>query len=497
MSRPRCSVLNCDLKINHFKSYIVGPSLRRASFTRGLIRATIHKTRSVDLVKSGRAPPCPDTSGDDGTPPPASGGLANFIAGTLRKFSSTLTGLGGIGLSLLFSLVVATSAPTGLSVTNEQLLFLEAWRAVDRAYVDKSFNGNSWFRLRERYLKEVRMDNRQETYDAIRSALAVLDDPFTRFLEPQQYAALKRKSAGAVTGVGLEVGFGSSSGTSGDLTVITPAAGGPAERAGIQPGDVIEAIDGRATRGISLFEAGDLLQGPEGSQIKLLVKKHNGGGVKAVEMVREKIRVNPVTSRLCEGRQRVGYIRVASFNSQTAPAVAAALRELRGDGTSRYVLDIRNNGGGLFPAGVEVARYFLPSGDIVLIADALGVRDTYEADGNPIEGSAPLVVLVNRGTASASEVLAGALQDNRRAKIAGERTFGKGLIQTTVELSDGSGLAITVARYQTPAGVDINRRGITPDVALAPEDMPPTDGSGFCQFVSAASAPPILADGPL
>ncbi|KAK9806765.1 hypothetical protein WJX72_001801 [[Myrmecia] bisecta] len=389
--------------------------------------------------------------------------------------------------------------PPAAAITNEQLLYLEAWRAVDRAYVDKTFNGQSWFRVREKALKEAQLTERADTYAEIKRMLATLGDPFTRFLEPARFAALKRGTAGSVTGVGLEVGFDGGDGQNSQLVVITPSANSPADKAGIKPRDTIASIDGHPTQGMSLYEAGDLLQGQEGSEVKLTIIPHGGTNPRELTLTRQRIAFNPVTSQLCKGSSaaatasNIGYIRVAVFSKQTAENVRAAIKALQSEGAERFVLDIRNNGGGLFPAGVEVARMFLDSGDIVLIADSNGVRDSYDANGTAIEPKAPLSVLVNRGTASASEVLSGALQDQKRATIAGERTFGKGLIQTVVELSDGSGLAITVARYQTPNGVDINKVGITPDILLAQaEPQPPTDPAGFCKFVQQEGAPALF-----
>lgn len=431
------------------------------------------------------------------------GGVASTVSQRLQKAGLTLTSL---GLAAAIALSSWENVAPAHAITPEQLLFLEAWRAVDRAYVDKSFNGQSWFRLREKYVKEVDMSSTKATYAAIRKALATLDDPFTRFLEPVQYAALRRGTSGSVTGVGLEVGFDTKPGaTDNGLVVITPSAGGPAERAGVEPRDGLVAINGKQTEGLSLYEAGDMLQGAEGSEVTLTIRKHGQASTNDLTLVREKINFNPVSSRLCDGVSsssappsnagaasgvgKVGYIRVATFSKQTPENTRSAIQKLKAEGADRFVLDLRNNGGGFFPAGVDVAKMLLDSGEIVLIADSQGVRDSYEADGSALDAMSPLAVLVNRGTASASEVLAGALKDNNRARIVGERTFGKGLIQTIVELSDGSGVAVTVARYQTPAGTDINKVGIQPDVPLEPDVMPPTDGAGFCRFVASADAP--------
>ncbi|KAL4518781.1 hypothetical protein Ndes2437B_g00861 [Nannochloris sp. 'desiccata'] len=351
------------------------------------------------------------------------------------------------------------------AVTNEQLLYLEAWRAVDRAYVDKKFNGQNWFK----------------------------------------YSALRRSTSGAVTGVGVEVSFASDRGASSPLVVIAPAPGGPAEKAGIRPGDEIMAIDGQQTSELSLYAAGGLLQGVEGSEVVLTLKARGATGtVKDVKLTRQPIKINPVDSAICTTSgnyapnaaptSKLGYIRIATFSKQTVEKFEAALASLKTEGVDRIVLDVRNNGGGLFSAGVEVGRMLINKGDIVLIADSNGVRDIYEADGHPLDDKTPLVVLVNRGTASASEVLSGALKDNGRAVLAGESTFGKGLIQTLVELSDGSAVAVTVAKYQTPAGIDINKIGISPKIVLDAEALTalPFNGAEFCKYAGTDAAPKLF-----
>ncbi|KAL2621949.1 hypothetical protein R1flu_002154 [Riccia fluitans] len=364
------------------------------------------------------------------------------------------------------------------ALTEENLLFLEAWRAVDRAYVDKSFNGQSWFRYREDALRKEPMNTREETYTAIKKMLATLDDPFTRFLEPEKFKSLKSGTSGALTGVGLEVGFDvSSGGASEDLVVVSPVSGGPAGRAGILPGDLILAIDGVATHGMGLYDAAQRLQGPLNSAVELTVLNKTTTAPKTVTVLREKITLNPVTWKLCEiprsdkDPAKIGYIRLSTFNSNSSRAVRTAIENLRDSGATSFVLDIRNNSGGLFPAGVEIAKMWLDKGVIAYISDSKGVRDIYETDGEEaIATTEPLTVLVNRGTASASEVLAGALKDNKRALIVGEPTFGKGRIQSIFELSDGSGMAVTVARYETPAHINIDKVGITPDLRLTADD---------------------------
>lgn len=255
-------------------------------------------------------------------------------------------------------------------------------------------------------------------------------------------------------------------------------------------------------------------------------------GPTALTLTREVVQLPTETHSLCA--DGMGYIRLPSFSRTTPAAHAAAVKALAAAGATRYVLDLRDNGGGVFPAAVEVARAWLPAGAaVVLIADAAGVRDAYEADGHVIAPlTAPLTVLVNRGTASAAEVLAGALRDEGRAVVAGEPSFGKGLIQTVVPLSDGSAVAVTVAKYQaraggvgwgggrvgegasrretrlpashptppltppsqTPAGDDINKVGIAPDLSLPDADAAlfPV-GDGFCDAAGGAGAPDLFA----
>ncbi|MEW5301557.1 MAG: hypothetical protein WDW36_004410 [Sanguina aurantia] len=419
------------------------------------------------------------------------------------RSSLRITGSAAVVASLAAAVLLLsgiTAPPAADAVTVEQLLFLEAWRAVDRAYVDKDFNGQTWFRVREAYLKKETMNNRAQTYTAVRKLLASLDDPFTRLLEPERLAALRRGTAGSVTGVGVELTLDAQPGKLSELVVVTPLLGGPADVAGIRAGDFLVEIAGHPTAGLSLYEASDLLLGDVGSEVQISVRSGKKP-VKQLTLIRQKLTISPVSYTSCgvvsptvglpKANAEVAYIRLATFSTKTAEALREAITEAQTAGKAGIVLDIRNNGGGSFPAGVQVARQLMDKGDIVLIADAGGVRDVYSADGKALDKTTPLTVLVNKGTASASEVLAGALKDSRRATIAGSTTFGKGLIQTVVDLSDGSGMAITVARYQTPAGVDINKIGIEPDIALQADALP-TDGPGVCRVLSSPTAPRIF-----
>jgi len=356
--------------------------------------------------------------------------------------------------------------PTALAMTEEQKYIAEVWRLIDRAYLDDSFNHQNWWLVRQRALKQP-MPSRDEAYSVAQKMLASLEDPFTRLLKPDQYRSLQTSTSGELTGVGLQI---SQEPETGKLQVIAPIAGSPADKAGIRAMDTILEIDGNPTDNLTLDEAASRMRGPAGSQVVLTIQ-HKDSPAEAIAVTRDHIELNPVVAKLQTHLDnagqpvKVGYIRLTQFNANATTEVARAIKRLDGQGAESYILDLRNNPGGLLQAGIEIARLWLDSGTIVYTVNRQGVMGSFEATGLALT-QAPLVVLVNKGTASASEILAGALKDNHRATILGEQTFGKGLIQSLFDLSDGSGLAVTVAKYETPAHNDINKQGIAPDVPI-------------------------------
>lgn len=353
--------------------------------------------------------------------------------------------------------------PSALALTDEQKLFNEVWRIVDRAYVDDTFNHQNWWLVRQRAIKQP-LETREQTYDAIQKMLASLDDPFTRLLRPDQYRSLQTNTSGELMGVGLQITQDS---PEGDLRVIAPIEGSPASQAGIRPRDRIVKIDGVPTNSLSLDEAAERMRGPAGSHVTLTIVS-DATQPRDIELVRDRITLNPVYAELqpqTDGT-KVGYIRLTQFNANATAEMAHAISQLESEGAEGYILDLRNNPGGLLQAGIEIARLWLDEGTIVYTVNRNGIQDSVLADGESLTDD-PLVILVNQGTASASEILAGALQDNGRAKLVGERTFGKGLIQSLFNLSDGAGLAVTIAKYETPNHHDINRQGIIPDVQVS------------------------------
>lgn len=369
-----------------------------------------------------------------------------------------------VGILLLFQLTLSTWwTPPALAFTEEQKLFSQAWRIVSQSYIDDSFNHQNWWQLREKVLQK-RLDNREGTYSAIKNMLESLDDPFTRFLTPNQYRSLQVNTSGELSGVGLQIALDPETG---ELAVVAPIAGSPAEQAGIQPRDRILEIDGMLTSQLTLDEAASKMRGATGTKVTLKIQGKEGEP-KSIELVRDRIALNPVYAVLDSSQNNtpIGYIRLTQFSANAPSELSSAIAQLEEQGAQGYILDLRNNPGGLLQAGIEIARFWLDQGTVVYTVNRQGTLGSFEAYG-PALTEDPLVVLVNQGTASASEILAGALQDNGRAKLVGEKTFGKGLIQSLFDLTDGSGLAVTVAKYETPNHRDIHKLGIQPDLEVS------------------------------
>ena len=375
-----------------------------------------------------------------------------------------------VALSILVVLGCWTEPATAL--TDQQKLVSEAWRIVNRAYLDDTFNHQNWAAVRQNALKQP-LQNQEAAYVAIQQMLVGLDEPFTRLLKPEQYRSLQVTTSGELMGVGLQIALNAKTG---QLEVVAPIAGSPADKAGIRPRDRILQINSVSTAELTLDEAAVRMRGPIGSGVTLMVER-DGEEASEIKLVRNRIALNPVVAELRTPPQGtpkgtpIGYIRLSQFNANAATELAHAIARLEKQGADAYILDLRSNPGGLLQAGIEVARLWLDRGTVVYTVNRQGSLGSFDANGAALTHD-PLVVLVNRGTASASEILAGALQDNGRAQLVGETTFGKGLIQSLFELSDGSGLAVTVAKYETPKHRDINRLGITPDRIVPLESIP-------------------------
>ncbi len=401
------------------------------------------------------------------------------------------------GLFLLLPIAILTIfSPPALALTEEQKLYNEAWRIVSQSYVDESFNGNNWWLVRQHDLKQP-LPDREATYTAIQQMLAKLEDPFTRLLKPAQYRSLQTTTTGELTGIGLQISLDPKTGY---LEVITPIEGSPAAKAGLHPKDQILQIDGTPTNQLSLDEAAERMRGPVGSSVLLIVRHPDAPDELEINLKRDRIALNPVQAdlRTLADGSKLGYIRLNQFNANATTQMAQAIKRLEKQGSDRYILDLRSNPGGLLQAGVDIAELWMNPGTIVYTVDRQGILGSFSAN-QPALTHDPLVVLVNQGTASASEILAGALQDTGRAKLVGEKTFGKGLIQSLFNLSDGSGLAVTIARYETPNHHNIDKVGIAPDIVVS---LPPMTadqvGTDRDQQYQAAvqllNTPPVMAN---
>jgi carboxyl-terminal processing protease len=394
-----------------------------------------------------------------------------FLRGNLISTPSALKKAFWVSLLALVWFVTSSFwyAPTAAAFTEEQKLLLQSWRIVNQSYVDDTFNDQNWWFIRQKFLKKS-LNNREQTYAAIEEMLASLQDPFTRLLRPEQYHSLQVNTSGELSGVGLQINIDPETGL---LEVVTPLTGSPAEAAEIQPKDFILEIDGVKTATLTLDEAAAKMRGPVGTTVSLKIqsKGKDKSSIRTVELVRDRISLNPVYATLdTYNNVPIGYLRLNQFSANAAMEIAHAVNKLEQEGAEAYILDLRNNPGGLLQSGIEIARFWLDTGTIVYTVNRQGMLGSFESSGAALTDD-PLVVLVNQGTASASEILAGALQDNGRASLIGEKTFGKGLIQSLFELPDGSGLAVTVAKYETPNHRDINKLGITPDRVVSQEPI--------------------------
>jgi carboxyl-terminal processing protease len=384
-----------------------------------------------------------------------------------RALRHTL-GLGGLTLASLSltvltpSMAVQANLPARSSFQDSPKAIVdEAWQLVNRHYVDGTFNQVDWQATRKTLLSR-NYTSKEEAYQAIRAALKPLNDPYTRFMTPADYAALTTQTSGELSGIGIHLG---KSEESKNLVVVSPIPNSPASKAGILSGDQLLAINGQPTDKMTVEQASNLIRGKAGTPITLSLSRANRGQFD-VNLVRAVIELPAVNYQVRqEGAERVGYIHLSEFNAHAAEQMRAAIQDLSRQKVQGFVLDLRGNPGGLLQSGVEISRMWLDKGLIVRTVDRDGHSEPLAANRTALT-QLPLVVLVDGNSASCSEIVTGALQDNQRAVIVGSKTFGKALVQSIHELSDKSGLAVTIAHYYTPSGGDINHKGIVPDVQV-------------------------------
>ncbi|AFZ00331.1 carboxyl-terminal processing protease CtpB [Calothrix sp. PCC 6303] len=337
----------------------------------------------------------------------------------------------------------------------------QVWQLVDREYVDGKFNQQNWLAIRQSLLSR-NYTSREEAYTAIREAMQKLGDPYSRFMDPKQYETLTSQTSGEVSGIGIRMELNEKTKK---LTVVEAIDNSPALKAGVKSGDEIVAIDGKLTKSMKVEDASRLIRGKAGTPITLKLARQ-GKTAFDLKLTRATIEVPTVRYTLKqEGSRKIGYIRLREFSAHASDQMRRAIRDLNAQNVNGYVLDLRGNPGGLLQASIEIARMWMDDGTIVKTVNRVGSSDESKANRTAL-AKQPLAVIVDGNSASASEILTGALKDNKRAVVVGSQTFGKALVQSVHELADGSGVAITIAHYYTPKGTDINHKGITPDIKL-------------------------------
>lgn len=341
----------------------------------------------------------------------------------------------------------------------------EVWQVINRKYVDATFNGEDWRKIRTEYLDKQYSD-KEQAYEAIREMLKKLNDPYTRFMNPEEFKTMQIDTSGELTGIGIQI---SKEENTQNIVVIAPIEDTPAFKAGIISKDIIRKIDGKSTEGMELNDAVSMIRGKPGTSVTVVIERD--GKTLDFTITRANIEIHPVRARIDtnQGLGKVEYIRLVQFSGNASQEMKQAILDGEKDNVTGYILDLRSNPGGLLYSSVEIARMFIDEGRIVSTVDRIGEVEAHQANGTALTDK-PIVVLVDGGSASASEILSGALQDHKRATIIGTQTFGKGLVQSVRGLGDGSGMAVTIAKYLTPDGRDINKHGITPDVVYEMTD---------------------------
>ncbi|MDP3727300.1 MAG: S41 family peptidase [bacterium] len=368
-------------------------------------------------------------------------------------------------LILVSILIVAASFGGGVYVGYERRPAIERVKGVlgqeaaKPGEVDFSLFWEVWSEIEAKYVDRDSIDRKKLVEGAIGGLVKALKDPYTVFLPPQQSKLFREDVRGSFGGIGAEIGMRKNI-----LTIIAPLKGSPAERAGLKAGDKILKINATTTADLSLEEAVSFIRGPIGTKVTLAITRDDEE-TEEVEITRATI-VIPIieTARKDDG---VFYVRLMSFNEQSTLEFRRAIREFLVAGDSKFILDLRSNPGGYLDAAVDIASWFIPAGEVVAREKtADGSEVLYRSSGHRLLESVPVVVLVDQGSASASEIVAGALRDIRGVKLVGAKTFGKGSVQEVENLKGGASLKITIAKWLTPKGTSINEKGLEPDVSV-------------------------------
>jgi carboxyl-terminal processing protease len=340
----------------------------------------------------------------------------------------------------------------------------QVWNTVDQKFIDPSFNHHDWRQIRHQFLSQPYASTPQ-AYAAVGSMLQLLGEPQTRFVNPAQLASTVQEFTGQIAGIGLSDPWVALDRNTGEFKILHLIADSPALKTGLQPLDVIQAVEGMPTKNLARDEILMRTRGKAGTGVQLTIRR--GNKLFDVVVTRELLTVRTVRSRITgDPGKHFGYITLTQFAQDSAQEMRNAIVDLLDKGAQGFILDLRNDPGGFVPASRAVASLFIGNKELIYYSvDQTGVPKEVRTEAYPITDR-PLVAIVNRATASAAEMLVGALKDNHRAALVGTKTFGQDLIHSLQPLTDGSGLVIAVARFKTPAGTDVGRGGISPDYAV-------------------------------
>jgi len=365
---------------------------------------------------------------------------------------------------LILTSLVCVLLATSLAIGGYEQAKKEKEKAKEDIYSQVELLAHAISIIKQEYVSAV--DAKKLVYGGLSGMLGSLDD-FSSFLEPEEHKEMKVEAKGEFGGIGIELAL-----REGVLTVIAPMDGTPADKAGMMAGDKIVKIDGVVTRDIKIDDAIKKMRGDPGTALTLTVWREKEGRIIDLPIKRDIIKLKSIkTAQLLE--DKVGYIKLIEFQEKSHQDLEEALKKLEAQGMDALIFDLRNNPGGLLDAAVGVAEKFLPK-ETLIVSIKSRTEDQnliFRSDGRSTHPNYPLIILVNGGSASASEIVAGAVQDNKRGIILGTKTFGKGSVQTVIPLKDDSALRLTTATYYTPSGRMISHQGIIPDVAVEREDV--------------------------
>lgn len=364
-------------------------------------------------------------------------------------------------LTMLMLILLASSAFVAGYFTND-FIELRHGGTIVRESTDFDLFWEAWNLVQNNFIGELPTP-KEMTYSAIRGVIASLNDPYTVFIEPVVRTEEREQLQGSFGGIGAYL----SRPEDGGDVFLEPIPGNPAELAGIVLGDILLAVDGvEVTADMTVADIVEMVKGEKGTTVVLTVLHPNASEPVDIEVERDDILIPSVTYRLLSEDEKIGYIQLSRFSAKSSDEIQAALTDLLTQGADKLILDLRSNGGGLLDAAVQVSDHFLDSGPVLYQQTKGEGERTYESSDETLAPDVPLVILVNGGTASASEILAGALHDRERAPLIGQRTFGKGSVQLVFDLSDGSSVHVTSARWFTPDHHQLDQQGLEPDIAV-------------------------------